>query len=120
MIVHAGKHGPTARFVVNMANAEEMLSYSRSLDDVRFAIRGINESLEDEEITEDEYKVLLKSKWLPMVDKLSNDYSIDLITFDIRWARNDVEELVGLEKTNWPPRKVINDDGTAVVESSSS
>ena len=53
--------------------------------------------------------------WIPTVHRVIADYGAGLIPYDIRWALNDVEEALGLEETEFPPRVRIDDNGVGTV-----
>ena len=56
-------------------------------------------------ITNNKFKEQLQMVWYPLVLSSIKDYEKDMVSFDVRWAMNDVETYAfGAHTTTWPPK----------------
>lgn len=64
-------------------------------------IAQLNEEKESGEMNDSTYRTELH-KWLAKIGRLGEDHGADNVPLDIRYAVNNVQENLGVEKTVYP------------------
>ena len=59
-------------------------------------------------ITNNKFKEQLHMVWYPLVLSFIDNYQIDIVPFNVRWAMIDAETYIFGGKTTTPPLKVLN------------
>ena len=70
-------------------------------------------------ITNNKFKEQLHMVWYPLVLSFIRNYDKDMVSFDVRWAINNVEAYAfGAQTTTWPQK--VRDNGIHILHISHS
>ena len=96
-------------YIGDFSDVKEGMAFQAEYLHVKHFIEDLNHTYEQENssMTRDQYCDTLKQGWLPMIKRLENKWGKEFVPGDVRMAKNNVEENLGLALTSWPTQQPI-------------
>lgn len=97
-------------YVGDFTDVTQGLAFQADYLRVKHFIEDLNQTYEqaNSPMTRAQYCNTLRQGWLPLVASLEKRWGKEFVPGDVRAAKNNVEDNLGLALTSWPNQQLIN------------